>query len=71
MVFDQNKHIEQWNKIENSEINSCTYGELTYNKRGNLQIEQSFVMEWKAGLAIKEENAEWGVGCKGLNKLKL
>ena len=42
MILAQNKHINQWNRIENSEMDLQVYGQLIFNKAGkNVQWQKT------------------------------
>ena len=42
--WHKNSNIHQWNRIENPEINPCTYGQVTFDKGGkNIQLRKNSI----------------------------
>ena len=56
----KNRNINQWNRIENPEINPCTYGQLIYGKKGKTTcwkdtIQQMVLGNWTATCKKKKK----------------
>ena len=57
VVLAQNRHIDQWNRIENTGMDPQLYGQIIFNKVGkNIQ--------WKKSLFNKWGWENWTVTCK-------
>ena len=60
MILAQNRHIDQWNRIENTGMDPQLYGQIIFNKVGkNIQ--------WKKdGLFNKWCWENWTATCRGM-----